>query len=69
MTSVQNQFGFSEALSGHFRGRKLIEHKRPIVKNERQELFSTTESPNIVFGGRLGDKKRRKPTTKKNVTF
>ena len=59
ISSVRNEFGVSETLSGHFRGRKLIEHRRPIVQNVRQELFSKTASSNMLFGGRLGSIKAK----------
>ena len=37
--------------------RKLIEDRRPIVRNERQDFFSTAAASNMLFGGRLEGQK------------
>ena len=52
---IEGAGAFSETLSSHSRGRKLIEHRRPIVQNEHRDFFSTTVSSNMLFGGCLGD--------------
>ena len=63
ISSVRNLFGFSETLSGLFGERKLIEHRRPVVQNVRQELFSTTVASNMLFGWRLEGRKEKKLKT------
>ena len=56
-------------LSGDFRGRNSIANRRPLVRNVREDFFSTIVASNHVFGGRLGVKNVKKQTLVKNQVF